>query len=282
MKYPSWVAYLVSPGLFIFLVVLFAIISIIILVTLKKLRVVKVKETYRKVILPACMVTFLSYIVGTVILLLTQFLTKFDWVNVKLAEPLVISPFLNVYAFCYTLLAFLVSTALIFYLNKLITMNTIRLSNGKEFRIALILTLFTAPYIFFIPSQVTTVKPNEIKTEDVNKIEEYKAISLTDTKKLGELLDLLGSANAYKEVKADITNKPTTITVVYKDNIKKPDNSILEKDSAVLLYLFSNIERVDFVIDGIYYTFDYNIINTIHQNKLRNMTLKELLEYYDL
>ena len=43
MNYPSWVAYLVSPGLFIFLVALFIIISVILILSLKKLRVVKVK-----------------------------------------------------------------------------------------------------------------------------------------------------------------------------------------------------------------------------------------------
>ena len=101
MNYPSWVAYLVSPGLFIFLIVLFAIISVIVLLSLKKLKVIKVKETYRKIILPACVVTFLSYIVGTLILLLTQFLARFDWINTKLAEPLVTNPFTNIYTFLY-------------------------------------------------------------------------------------------------------------------------------------------------------------------------------------
>ncbi|MBS7020295.1 MAG: hypothetical protein KH135_00250 [Firmicutes bacterium] len=282
MNYPSWVAYLVSPGLFIYLIVLFFLVSAVIILTLKKLKVIKVQETYKKIILPALIVTFLSYVAGTLVLLLTQFLAKFDWINIKLAEPLVINPFTNIYSFLYTLLAFAVSTGLIFYLNKIITMNTIRLSNGKEFRIALLLTIFTAPYIFFIPAQVTKVRPNEIKTQDVSKIEEYKAISLTDTKKLKELVGQLGSANAYKEVKADINNKPTTITITYKDGIKTPDDQVLEKDSAILLYLFPKIERVDFVVDGIYYTFDYNIINTIHQNRLREMSLKELLEYYEM
>lgn len=282
MNYPSWVAYLVSPGLFIFLIVLFAIISVIVLLSLKKLKVIKVKETYRKIILPACVVTFLSYIVGTLILLLTQFLARFDWINTKLAEPLVTNPFTNIYTFLYTLLAFAVSTVLIYYLNKLITMKAIRLSNGKEFKIALILTIFTAPYLFFIPSNTAKVQPNEIKAEDVQKIESYKSMDLSDTNKLKELMSLLESANAYEEVKADTTNSPKTITITYKEGIETPDNSVFEKDSAILLNLFSNIERVEFILGDVYYTFDYGVVNTIHQNKLRNMKVEELLEYYDM
>lgn len=282
MNYPSWVAYLVSPGLFIFLVALFIIISVILILSLKKLRVVKVTETYRKIILPACIVTFLSYIVGTLILLLTQFLARFDWINTKLAEPLVTNPFTNIYTFLYTLLAFIVSTVLIYYLNKLITMKAIRLSNGKEFKIALVLTIFTAPYLFFIPNNTVKVQPNEIKTEDVTKIESYRTINLADTNKLKELINLLESANSYEGVKADTTNSPRTITITYKEGIETPDNSVFEKDSAILLNLFSNIDRVEFILGDVYYTFDYDVVNTIHQNSLRNMSVEELLAYYDM
>lgn len=282
MNYPSWVAYLVSPGLFIFLVVLFIIISVILILSLKKLRVVKVTETYRKIILPACIVTFLSYIVGTLILLLTQFLARFDWINTKLAEPLVTNSFTNIYTFLYTLLAFIVSTVLIYYLNKLITMKAIRLSNGKEFKIALVLTIFTAPYLFFIPNNTVKVQPNEIKTEDVTKIESYRTINLADTNKLKELINLLESANSYEDVKADTTNSPRTITITYKEGIETPDNSVFEKDSAILLNLFSNIDRVEFILGDVYYTFDYDVVNTIHQNSLRNMSVEELLAYYDM
>ena len=38
----------------------------------------------------------------------------------------------------------------------------------------------------------------------------------------------------------------------------------------------------DFRIGDLYYTFDFSVVNTIHQNKLRNMKIEELLEYYDM
>ena len=221
-------------------------------------------------------------LVGTLILLLTQFLARFDWINTKLAEPLVTNPFTNIYTFLYTLLAFIVSTVLIYYLNKLITMKAIRLSNGKEFKIALVLTIFTAPYLFFIPNNTVKVQPNEIKTEDVTKIESYRTINLADTNKLKELINLLESANSYEDVKADTTNSPRTITITYKEGIETPDNSVFEKDSAILLNLFSNIDRVEFILGDVYYTFDYDVVNTIHQNSLRNMSVEELLAYYDM
>ena len=97
-----------------------------------------------------------------------------------------------------------------------------------------------------------------------------------------ELMSLLESANAYEEVKVDTTNSPKTITITYKEGIETPDNSVFEKDSAILLNLFSNIERVEFILGDVYYTFDYGVVNTIHQNKLRNMKVEELLEYYDM
>ena len=161
-------------------------------------------------------------------------------------------------------------------------MKAIRLSNGKEFRIALVLTIFTAPYLFFIPMNTVKVEPKEIKTEDVQKIESYKAMDLNDTNKLKELMNLLESANSYEEVKADMTNSPRTITITYKEGIETPDNSVFEKDSAILLNLFSNIDRVEFILGDVYYTFDFSVVNTIHQNKLRNMKIEELLEYYDM
>ena len=126
------------------------------------------------------------------------------------------------------------------------------------------------------------VEPKEIKTEDVQKIESYKAMDLNDTNKLKELMNLLESANSYEEVKADMTNSPRTITIIYKEGIETPDNSVFEKDSAILLNLFSNIDRVEFILGDVYYTFDFSVVNTIHQSKLRNMKIEELLEYYDM
>ena len=107
-------------------------------------------------------------------------------------------------------------------------------------------------------------------------------MDLNDTNKLKELMNLLESANSYEEVKADTTNSPRTITITYKEGIETPDNSVFEKDSAILLNLLSNIDRVEFILGDVYYTFDFSVVNTIHQNKLRNMKIEELLEYYDM
>lgn len=283
MNYPSWIVYLVSPGLFIFLIVLFLITSLILLITLKKLKVGKVKETYKKIILPSCGVTFLSYIIGTLILLLTQFLSRISWIRTNLAEPLIESPFANIYTILYTIFAFLIATYFIFYLNRKITMKAIRLSNKKETKIALILTIFTAPYLFFVPMNVQPkVEPKEIQSEDVTMIESYRNMDLTDKEKLKELMNLLESANSYQDIEVHTDTSPTTITVIYKEGIETPNNQVFEKDSAILLNLFSNIERVEFALGDVYYTFDYEVVNTIHQNNLRNMTIEELLEYYDL
>ena len=155
----------VAMTIFIFLIVLFLITSLILLITLKKLKVGKVKETYKKIILSSCGVTFLSYIIGTLILLLTQFLSRISWIRTNLAEPLIESPFANIYTILYTIFAFLIATYFIFYLNRKITMKAIRLSNKKETKIALILTIFTAPYLFFVPMNVQPkVEPKEIQS----------------------------------------------------------------------------------------------------------------------
>ena len=277
MNYPSWIIYLVSPGLFIFLIVLFLITSLILLITLKKLKVGKVKETYKKIILSSCGVTFLSYIIGTLIL------SRISWIRTNLAEPLIESPFANIYTILYTIFAFLIATYFIFYLNRKITMKAIRLSNKKETKIALILTIFTAPYLFFVPMNVQPkVEPKEIQSEDVTMIESYRNMDLTDKEKLKELMNLLESANSYQDIEVHTDTSPTTITVIYKEGIETPNNQVFEKDSAILLNLLSNIERVEFALGDVYYTFDYEVVNTIHQNNLRNMTIEELLEYYDL
>ena len=255
----------------------------ILLITLKKLKVGKVKETYKKIILPSCGVTFLSYIIGTLILLLTQFLSRISWIRTNLAEPLIESPFANIYTILYTIFVFLIATYFIFFLNRKITMKAIRLSNKKETKIALILTIFTAPYLFFVPMNVQPkVEPKEIQSEDVTMIESYRNMDLTDKEKLKELMNLLESANSYQDVEVHTDTSPTTITVIYKEGIETPNNQVFEKDSAILLNLFSNIERVEFALGDVYYTFDYEVVNTIHQNNLRNMTIEELLEYYDL
>ena len=273
----------VETSLLIISFIVAIILGFIIIPILKKLKVGKVKETYKKIILSSCGVTFLSYIIGTLILLLTQFLSRISWIRTNLAEPLIESPFANIYTILYTIFAFLIATYFIFYLNRKITMKAIRLSNKKETKIALILTIFTAPYLFFVPMNVQPkVEPKEIQSEDVTMIESYRNMDLTDKEKLKELMNLLESANSYQDIEVHTDTSPTTITVIYKEGIETPNNQVFEKDSAILLNLFSNIERVEFALGDVYYTFDYEVVNTIHQNNLRNMTIEELLEYYDL
>lgn len=74
-----------------------------------------------------------------------------EWFNSTVGRA-IYNPFDNVFAFLWTLLSVLVSAVLIYLLNRSIYLHDANLEPIKAKKIALSLAVFTAPYLFFVPT----------------------------------------------------------------------------------------------------------------------------------
>ena len=102
-----------------------------------------------------CLAGFAADLAGAVfmfgeMLLSDRFLPR---LSDKIGYGLSMDPFHNIWTFCSVLTAVVISAAIIFFADKAILMKD-GLDKGTAFRAAVNLAVFTAPYLFFIPSRL--------------------------------------------------------------------------------------------------------------------------------
>lgn len=140
----------------------------------------KVKDRgglYKRSILWVFLFGFLSDVSGSIILLLSQLLGDSGAFYEYIALPLSRNPFDNIYSLLYTVGAVIVSGILIYVFNRFISFRKLKSVVLKR-GLALLLAIFTAPYLFLVP----TVGINEASSEtftnhfvwsDYNRAEVY-------------------------------------------------------------------------------------------------------------
>lgn len=151
--FPIWILFIVPPVILIILPSNFIIDSLVLILTLKILKIDNVKKIYKKTIFKIWIFGFLSDIIGAIFLLISQFIPGEFWHNNILA-PLMWNPFENIYSFIYCTIGILISGILIYLFNKKITLKNINISNKFKKKIAFSLALITAPYLFYLPTKV--------------------------------------------------------------------------------------------------------------------------------
>lgn len=149
--FPIWFLIIFPTTWLIVLSGNFVIDSLVFLIALKILKVSNIKEMYKKCILKIWIVGFIADIIGSLVLLITQFL-PFNGIFNDIVSAIALNPFNNVAGFLVVLFAFLVSTFLIYVINYKYSLKRVDISDKLKVKIAVILAVFTAPYFFFLPT----------------------------------------------------------------------------------------------------------------------------------
>lgn len=149
--FPVWLLFLFPMTWLIVIPGNFLIDTAVLLIALYVFKVKEIKTFYLKTILWVFLFGFLADILGGLVLLLTQFMGGDGWIYEFIVKPVAMNPFDNVYSFLYTLLAVIISGILIFVFNRFISF---RKCNDKKLKtkIALVLAIVTAPYLFLFPT----------------------------------------------------------------------------------------------------------------------------------
>ena len=131
----------------------FIVDTIVLLISLKILKVKNIKKIYIKTIFKVWIFGFLADVIGALFLLISQFIPGDFWYE-NILSNLVWNPFDNILSFIYCLIALLISGIFIYLLNKKITFKNLNISSKIKNKIALCLAIVTAPYLFLLPSSI--------------------------------------------------------------------------------------------------------------------------------
>lgn len=160
--FPIWFLLLFPITWLIAMPINFVIDSIVILLSLKFLKIDDIFQKYKKVILKVFLFGFFADFVGAVFLFVFTSLVGrleeqsglFKWINKKIIESMMRSPFENIYAFLLVAIAVIIAGLCIYYLNLKNSFSKIDLEAKDRKKLAFYMAIFTAPYFFFVPTSV--------------------------------------------------------------------------------------------------------------------------------
>lgn len=160
--FPIWFLLLFPITWLIAMPINFVIDSIVILLSLKFLKIDDIFQKYKKVILKVFLFGFFADFVGAIFLFLMSTLVGmggeqssfFKWINDNIINSIMENPFNNLYAFILMTIAILISGLCIYYLNLKLSFKNVDLEEKDKKKLALYMAIFTAPYLFYIPSEL--------------------------------------------------------------------------------------------------------------------------------
>ena len=154
LLFPIWLLVFLPTYLWLLLIPAnYLIDGLVLWLFVKKIRPLTYKETLRKT-WKICTAGFAADLAGVLFLLLISYLKLNDWWWKNLQYPVMWNPFSSILGLIATLIGIAISALLIYYLDKRILTKMDLIPQENVSRVALNLAVFTAPYLFLIPSTI--------------------------------------------------------------------------------------------------------------------------------
>lgn len=156
--FPIWLLWLVPTTWIIVLPANFLIDLTVIILTLKYLKIHDIKQKVKPVIVKTWLYGFVADFIGTVFMSLSTFIdfditTPFGkWWFENITNPVAYSPFSSPYAILWTAVCVLIAAVFIYRFNYKICFKKLDAEDSQKKKLALSLAVFTAPYLFFLPT----------------------------------------------------------------------------------------------------------------------------------
>lgn len=155
--FPIWLLWLFPLTWIIILPANFIIDSLVVLITLKLLKVNNTKSLYKKSILKVWWFGFLSDLIGALILLVPELMGKIIPANYsarwdKLTSAISYYPFESIYSFLWVIVAIVVTSFFIYLFNYKASFVDLDMEEDSKKKLALSLAICTAPYLFMLPT----------------------------------------------------------------------------------------------------------------------------------
>ena len=149
--FPIWLVWLFPQLIWMVLPVNFLVDLLVLVIALAAMHINGVWKNALGVIWRVWVCGFLADIAGTAFLFLVLLLPG-EGAAGQLLQSVAMNPFDNLLAFLWATLAIVLSGVLIYVFNKKFCLKNLNVSDLQKKRIALVLAIATAPYLFYLPT----------------------------------------------------------------------------------------------------------------------------------
>lgn len=160
--FPIWILWLFPVTWIVVLPANFLIDLAVVVITLKVLSVEHIKEIAKKVIFKVWIFGFVSDFIGTVAMFSVNFMDMAignhsvlgEWWYKYLTNAVTYRPFENIYSILWVSACVVITGYFIYLFNYKVSFKKVDLDEEVKKKLALSLAVFTAPYLFYLPTSL--------------------------------------------------------------------------------------------------------------------------------
>lgn len=156
--FPIWIMWIFPITWAIVLPANFIINLIVLLITMKCIKVPYIKENIKSIIVKVWFLGLLANIIGTIPMILPNILSSKlgtdNWLYKNIVTTISYNPFSNIYAFIWVTICILISGICIYNFNYNMVFKQLNIDHDKKKTLALSLAIFTSPYLFYLPTML--------------------------------------------------------------------------------------------------------------------------------
>lgn len=157
--FPIWLLWIIPVTWIVVLPANFLIDLAVVVLTLKILHVSDIKKITKGVIVKVWLLGFLADFIGTAAMFMANVIdfdyqTPFgNWWYKNIANAVSYNPFDSIYAFIWVTVCVFITAGCIYFFNYKISFKKAELNDEVRKKLALSLSIFTAPYLFYLPTK---------------------------------------------------------------------------------------------------------------------------------
>lgn len=156
--FPIWLLWLIPITWIVVLPANFLIDLIVVVLTMKYLKVSDIKIKAKSVIFKVWIFGFIADFIGTAAMFLANTInfnyeTELGkWWYINISNAVSYNPFDSIYALLWVTVCMIITSFFIYLFNYKFCLKNSNLDSDQKRKIALSLAIFTAPYLFYIPT----------------------------------------------------------------------------------------------------------------------------------
>lgn len=152
--FPIWILWIIPITWIIVLPANFIIDLLVVVLTMKFLKVSDIRENEKAVIARVWIMGFVADFIGTLAMFMAEFGPESSrWWSDNITYPVSYSPFDTIFSFLWVTACVMLTAFFIYLFNSKWCLKKANLDAGQKKKVALSLAVFTAPYLFYLPTK---------------------------------------------------------------------------------------------------------------------------------